>query len=253
MAFVLMNQFHQNPRSRTDHRPDHYWSEAIVKRQAKSVRSRTDPPADLTGRRFGKWTVLKYAGQRIRYYRGWRFSKRMWLCRCDCGVQKEVPHHNLTEGLSRQCQQCFRNRHGISSTGLYGRWRRMGKSGQLPKEWQDFDVFRKDVGDPPCKNAWLARYDGTRPHSSQNTFWMYPGFSEKDPASFNALKLLRKKAAKEHVAHDKMLLQIGNAKDRKERNRCMIAAREAGYTLGLIGMAAKLTSERVRVITTRGW
>jgi hypothetical protein len=66
-----------------------------MKQQTKTIRSRTDPPADLTGMRFGKWMVLKNAGQKIRYYRGWKFSTRMWLCRCDCGVQKEVPHYNL--------------------------------------------------------------------------------------------------------------------------------------------------------------
>ena len=69
-----------------------------MKQQGKN--SRSDPPADLTGMRFGKWTVLKYAGQKVRYYGGQRFSTRMWLCRCDCGVEKQVQHYNLTEGLS---------------------------------------------------------------------------------------------------------------------------------------------------------
>jgi hypothetical protein len=227
---------------------DHYLT-AIMKRQAKSIRSRINPPADLTGMRFGKWTVLKYAGQRIRCHGGQRFSTRMWLCRCDCGVQKEVPHYNLTGGLSKKCQQCCRTRHGMSSTKIYERWRRLRESGQLPKEWQDFDAFRKAIGDPPDKKAYLTRFDRTKPHSPRNTFWMYPALLQNDPA---LLQRLRKKLKEERVAHDKTLLRIRNAKSRDERNRCMIAARKAGYSCGLIGMAANVTTQRAQfIVTTR--
>ena len=223
-----------------------------MKRQAKN--SRTDPPADLTGRRFGKWTVLKYAGQKVRYYGGQRFATRMWLCRCDCGVQKQVPHHNLTNGRSKQCQQCQYIRHGMSSTRLYHTWDNLKRSGKLAKEWQDFDAFRKAVGDPPCKKAYVTRFDRTKPHSPRNTFWMYPGLSEKDPALFSLMKQLRKKSMEERVAHDKMLLQIRNAKSTAERNRCMIAARKAGYTHALIGMAARVTTQRAQfIVTTPRW
>jgi len=223
-----------------------------MKQQAKSIRSRTDPPVDLTGMRFGKWTVLKYAGQKARYYGGQRFSTRMWLCRCDCGVQKQVPHQNLTGGRSKKCQQCCRTRHSISSTKIYVLWRRLRQSGKLSKEWQDFDAFRKAVGDHPDKKACLERYDRTKPHSPQNTFWMYPALLQNDPAFQNRLKQIRKKLKEERVVHEELLLRIRNAKYRDERLRCMIAARKAGYTLGLIGMAAKVTTQRVQpILTTR--
>ena len=217
-----------------------------MKQQAKSVRSRSKSPADLTGLRFGKWTVLKYAGKKS--------SKRMWLCRCDCGVQKQVQHYNLTEGHSKKCQQCQYVRYGISSTELYERWRRLRQSGELPKEWQDFDVFRTVVGDPPCKKARLIRYDHTKPHSSENTFWMYPALLQNDPAFLDRLKRIRKKSSEERVAHDEMLLQIRNATSKNERNRCMIAARKAGYSFGLIATAAHLTRQRAHsIVTTLCW
>ncbi len=217
----------------------------IMKRQTKTIRSRTDPPADLTARRFGKWTVLKYAGQKVRCYRGEKFSTRMWLCRCDCGVQKEVPHHNLTEGLSTKCQQCGRTTHGMSSTKIYALWCRLRQSGKLPKEWQEFDAFRKAVGDPPDKKAHLTRYDRTKPYTAENVFWMYPSLLRNDPAF---LKRIRKELKEERVAHDKMLVRIRKAKSNDERNRCMIAAQKAGYSLELIGMAAHLTRQRAHVI-----
>ena len=72
---------------------------------------------------------------------------RMWLCRCDCGVQKQVTHHNLTGGRSKKCQPCRSTRHGVSSTKLYGAWWNLKRGGKLPKEWQDFDDFRNAVGE----------------------------------------------------------------------------------------------------------
>ena len=220
-----------------------------MKRQTKS--SRTDPPADLTGKRYGKWTVLKYAGQRIRYWRGQKFSTRMWLCRCDCGVQKEVPHYTLTGGHSKKCQQCCRTRHRMFSTKIYCAWGNLKQGGKLPKEWQDFDAFRRAIGDPPDKKAYLTRYDRTRPHSPENTFWMCPILLQNAPVLLDAHKQRRKKSMEERIAHDKMLMRIRNAKSGEERNRCMIAARKAGYSCGLIGMAANVTTQRAQFIVTR--
>ena len=217
-----------------------------MKQQGKN--SRSDPPADLTGMRFEKWTVLKYAGQKVRYYGGQRFSTRMWLCRCDCGVEKQVQHYNLTEGLSTQCQECRRNRHGMSSTRIYEQWTRLKQRGELSKDWQDFDVFIEAVGDPPNKEAYLTRYDRTKPYSPGNAFWLYPALLQDDPTF---LKRIRKQSREERVTHDTMLMRIRNAKSRDERDRCMVAARKAGHSFELIGMAAKLTRQRAHIIVTR--
>ena len=222
---------------------DHYLT-AIMKQQVKSIRIRSKSPADLTGMRFGKWTVLKYAGRR--YSGGQRFSTQMWLCRCDCGVQKEVAHYNLTGGQSTKCQQCQYVRHGIFSTKLHRAWKNLKQSGQLPKEWQDFDAFRKDVGDPPDKTACLKRLDRSKPHSAENTLWLYPGSSR-------LFKQSRQKSTEERIQHEEKLRRIRSAKSLVERNRLMIAARKAGYTLQMIGIAANVTTERVRVIVRGQW
>jgi hypothetical protein len=79
---------------------------------------------------------------------------------------------------------------------------------------------------------------------------MYPALLENDPAF---LKQIRKKSNEERVARETMLMQIRNAKSRDERNRYMIAARKAGNSLALIGMAAHLTRQRVHVIVTIGY
>ena len=53
-------------------------------------------PSDLTGQRFGRWTVIKFAG---------RDEKRrlMWLCKCDCGTERAVWESHLKSGDSRSC------------------------------------------------------------------------------------------------------------------------------------------------------
>ena len=88
-----------------------------MKRKAKNNRTRSKPPVDLTGRRFGKWMVLKYAGEKVRYSNGRGYLTRLWLCRCDCGVKKQVPTSNLTKGLSTKCWRCAHPKYSLFIPG----------------------------------------------------------------------------------------------------------------------------------------
>ena len=47
---------------------------------------------DLLNKKFGKWTVIKKSERR-----------GYWLCRCECGVEKEVLTDNLKGGKSKSC------------------------------------------------------------------------------------------------------------------------------------------------------
>lgn len=60
---------------------------------------------DLTGRKFGLWTVLKRA--ETRHYRGGGQAV-CWLCRCECGTVKSVPGRDLKSGASQSCG-CLRS------------------------------------------------------------------------------------------------------------------------------------------------
>lgn len=53
-------------------------------------------PIDLTGQRFGHWTVLSRAENDRR-------GNTRWLCQCDCGRQGVVSSPNLKTGASRSC------------------------------------------------------------------------------------------------------------------------------------------------------
>lgn len=61
--------------------------------------------SNLIGRTFGRWTVIKVAQSR----RGPNGNPRTyWMCRCACGVEREVLAGNLTTAVSRSCG-CLRN------------------------------------------------------------------------------------------------------------------------------------------------
>ena len=62
---------------------------------------------DLTGRRFGRWTVIEYRGA------DYPDLQSRWLVACDCGVRRVVQARTLLGGNSRSCG-CFHS-HEVSS------------------------------------------------------------------------------------------------------------------------------------------
>ena len=54
-------------------------------------------PKDLTGRKFGKWTVLP------RYDVESDYRCRKWLVQCECGNLRLVLGHELLNGRSQSC------------------------------------------------------------------------------------------------------------------------------------------------------
>lgn len=62
------------------------------------------------GRRFDRWEVIGAALPRNGY--------AYWLCRCDCGTEREVMEQSLLRGLSRSCG-CYRGDERAGNLGLY--------------------------------------------------------------------------------------------------------------------------------------
>lgn len=61
---------------------------------------------DLTGKRFGRWTVLRRAGT-YGDYCGDGYAMPTWLCRCDCGNVRIVTGNSLRMGRTVSCG-CYR-------------------------------------------------------------------------------------------------------------------------------------------------
>lgn len=56
-------------------------------------------PVDLTGHRFGEWTVLFFSGYS-------RSGGRLWMCLCTCGRAVPVLRGMLRKGDSTRCRWC---------------------------------------------------------------------------------------------------------------------------------------------------
>ena len=77
---------------------------------------------DLTGQRFGRWTVVKRAENSVR-------GHSQWLCKCDCGVEKVVLGLNIKRGKTSSCG-CMQREgmvakktvHGQTYSRLYNIW-----------------------------------------------------------------------------------------------------------------------------------
>lgn len=72
------------------------------------------PPAraDLTGKRFGRYEVVAYAGK------GTKQNVPMWRCRCDCGNERLVVSYNLVKGNSKSCG-CLRVERSIAARRVH--------------------------------------------------------------------------------------------------------------------------------------
>jgi hypothetical protein len=68
------------------------------------------PRNDLTGKRIGLLTIVEDRGLRGRH--------RYWLCRCSCGIEKEICHTHLASGNQKSCG-CLHRRSG-SNNPLWG-------------------------------------------------------------------------------------------------------------------------------------
>lgn len=77
---------------------------------------------DLTGKRYGKLTVIGIAEDVVG-------KRKKWLCRCDCGNECVVLGYNLQSGHIRNCRECGfkalsekRTTHGKRHEKIYYVW-----------------------------------------------------------------------------------------------------------------------------------
>lgn len=71
---------------------------------------------DLTGKRFGKLTVIEYSHSE-RSLNG--STKAIWKCQCDCGKEVEVPAGALRSGHVKSCG-CLKHEHSYNFEDLTG-------------------------------------------------------------------------------------------------------------------------------------
>lgn len=77
---------------------------------------------DLTGNKFGKLTALQFVGLD-------KNNKALWLCECECGVQKTLSSNVLRRSAVKSCG-CLS--HGESRTRLWNIWASMRERCSTP-------------------------------------------------------------------------------------------------------------------------
>lgn len=130
------------------------------------------------GKTFGRLTLIH------------RVKTPKVLCRCECGVEKEINAYNILKGavtscgcMQRESLRARNTKHGLSDTGAYKSWCAMwtrctnpkgqyyGMGRTPPESWRDFEQFLKDMGPRP-EGYSLERKDNDRPYGPRNCIWI---------------------------------------------------------------------------------
>jgi hypothetical protein len=146
------------------------------------------PKVDLTGKTFGRLTVVEEAGRS-------NAGKVLWRCTCECGNETVVVGGDLRSGRTTSCGCGIREAtvarsrtHGQSGTRLYRIWCAMitrttnpnfdryadygGRGITVCPEWREsFEAFVRDMGPSYADHLTIDRVDVDGNYEPGNCRW----------------------------------------------------------------------------------
>jgi hypothetical protein len=135
----------------------------------------------LVGVKKGRLVCIKELGKKL-------------LCKCDCGVEKEIYRGNFIAGYTSSCG-CYRDGqvskantvHGERQNPIYYIWQAMkrrcynhmhraypwygGKGVGVCDRWQEFKNFYEDMNEGYFKGLTLDRKNPLKDYSKENCAW----------------------------------------------------------------------------------
>lgn len=154
--------------------------------------------ADLTGQRFGRWTVISFS-HKVK-------KNAYWNCICECGTSKYVHRSQLVHGKSKSCG-CLRDElaseragtHRMTGTSFYLVWKNIrarcenetnnsfkyyGARGiKVCERWHIFENFHEDMWSSWREGMSIERADNDKDYEPSNCSWILKGDQSKNRRS----------------------------------------------------------------------